>query len=500
MKTKKTLFDITVFMNNIKKTWTVSAVAVPVLYLTMILPIMMNVLSQPGDPGGQFEVEILTCLGANFNTIIMVAVTVSALMAVILFSYLQRSRAVSFYHSLPISREGLLFTNFVSALTIMYLPNVVISLVMFIQVKIMGYSAFSEIMVWLLVLCVEELYFFTLAVLFMMLCGNEIVSVIAYGILVFGPKYVVILLNSILTTVTYGYELGEIPYHLYRFIPSWRFEGIYLKVWKEPKGEDFIVHHEFWNLGSTLAIALAVTAVMLVIILLVYKKRRSETAGDLISARWFKPVAAAGVAIIFAIVITSLLASGIVDKTVTRYSNEMKAVTVASLTVVGFIGYFAVKLIAGRNKFRPGKSAVSSFIFACFMVILGLGVLLLSDRLEKYTPNAEDVESARFFDVVMGPEGPDGTVNPECVCKQFDVTDKDTIARIIELNRKAYSGRENWLLYGESEGYENVTISYILKDTMVAGNTLEEKIQVTRTYSISRKDMFFEEVNSELNR
>ena len=476
MGIKKTIFDKTVFKNNLQKTWHVSATAMLILYLTMILPIMLNVLSQPGDP--QFDVEVLECLRDNFIMAKYVAMGMAALLAVILFLYLQKSRSVSFYHSLPISRDGLFVTNIVSALVIMYLPNIMISVVMFIQVKGMGYSAFSEIMVWLLVLCAEELFYFSLAILCMMLCGNEIISVVAYAILIFAPEYIFTFLSSILTAVAYGYGSDEISIVLNKFSPEHRYDGILLKIWQEPKGDSFTVHHEFVGLGSTLAVSLAITLVLFVVAFIVYKRRKSETAGDFISAGWFKPIAAAGVAIILAMMTTSLLISGLVDESVTRYSDTVRVIIVISLAFVGFVGYLAVKLIAGKHQSALGKSLISSLIFTVFMVILGFGILFLSDRIEKYTPDADDVKSVKFTLVIMDAND---NFDPEHIIIE-EATDKEGIKEIIELNKKAASGKENWLLYGKSKGYENVLFSYTLKENVIVDNLTEQERYIYRIY------------------
>lgn len=496
MQTRKKLFDKTVFLKNLSRTWLIGLGILFLMYLNMVLRFFMDVTALPESGDGEFEYQVLNCIADNIGMNRYYAIIGGILMAVMVFGYIQKSRSVSFYHSLPISREGLYFTGILSTLLILFVPNLLISAVMAIQLRIMGYSAITEIMCWMLVICTEELFYFALALLCMMLCGNEIISIILYAALIYVPAFIYQFGVNLMKCLAYGYEnSGEGSYYLNRISPEYVFDNIYLKITQTPKENGFTVTHEFVGLESTITVILIISVIMLAVALILYKTRRSEAAGDLIAFRWFKPIADGGVVAILGYIIIVLFIGGLSGGTFRGYSAELKTIVVAGLAAVGFIGYLAVRKFTEKMKFSFAKSIVPCLVFSVIMAAMGFGIITLSDKIEKYVPEADEIESVAMYGSVM--------MNDEMADidhrYQISISDPEMIKKFLSCCKKATEGRENWLEYGSSRGVEKYTFVYTLKETEIVGGVAEQQTSALRYYSISREDRFYETLEEFLN-
>ena len=116
-------FNPTLFWKNMTRFWPIWAFYGAIQFF--LLPIELFNMT----PGA----ERLTSLVPNvFHTATWMGVPLTlvfgCLIAMALFSYLMNPRAVSMYHTLPIRREGLFITNYVSAFCFYLLPSVVVGL------------------------------------------------------------------------------------------------------------------------------------------------------------------------------------------------------------------------------------------------------------------------------------------------------------------------------------------------------------------------------------
>lgn len=489
MKNKKRLFDCTLFRKNLSKTWIISAVTVFLMYLTMVLPWMMNITSQPGDPDGMFEYDIFSFLKYIIIESRYYAEILAGLMAVMLFLYLQKSRSVSFFHSLPISREGLFITNVVSAFVTMLIPNVIIAAVMVIQIKVMGCFVLTEVLGWVLIICVEELFFFSLAVFSMIICGNEIAAVITYAVIIYAPALIFNFVDNILEKITFGYQMGGSPYKLSSFSPQYIFNNVQLKVWhKRDNGEIFICH-EYSGLFPTLVIVILISAAVFGVSLMLYRRRRSESAGDMTVFKWFTPVADFVISLVFALLTVSLAVRGFAGDIFALYSSELVIFMIAGLAVSGVIGYVLIKVIIKKELSSIRKNLIPSLIIMVCMVVVGLGIKAYSGMLECYTPAEDDVSQVYFsFSSVSA----DDTVDPE---KQYVamLTDRRLISEIIEINKKAAAGKENWLKNNSSKGSEKIIFFYTLKDTVNTEFEMDVPESLERWYELSCEGGLYED-------
>lgn len=117
----------------------------------------------------------------------------AGMLAYIMFSYLHKKNAIPMIQSLPISRDGWLGSHSLAALLMSLLPNTIIALLMLPPLDEYGLMAPA----WLLVMAVEFIFFFALALLAMECSGNMVGYLTVYVILNLLPVFADAIYHSI---------------------------------------------------------------------------------------------------------------------------------------------------------------------------------------------------------------------------------------------------------------------------------------------------------------
>ena len=132
------------------------------------------------------------------------ALIFSLFTALAVFSYLGNERSCYYFHSLPMTR-GQLFTNgFISGFSMMLVPNIALYLFTNLFCLTDGLNAIKALSVWLLVITVEELFFFSFAMLCMIIFGNNLAVPVLYVIFIFFTEGMQLLINEIYTMLFFG--------------------------------------------------------------------------------------------------------------------------------------------------------------------------------------------------------------------------------------------------------------------------------------------------------
>ena len=152
-------FNPTLFWKNMTRFWPIWAFYGAIQFF--LLPIELFNMTPGADR--------LTSLVPNvFHTATWMGVPLTlvfgCLIAMALFSYLMNPRAVSMYHTLPIRREGLFITNYVSAFCFYLLPSVVVGLLALLAEVRLGVFCAGGVLRWLMVQMFVGMFFFSFAV------------------------------------------------------------------------------------------------------------------------------------------------------------------------------------------------------------------------------------------------------------------------------------------------------------------------------------------------
>lgn len=376
MKSRTSFFNRGVSRNLLRRCWPLWAGYA--LLLLLLMPVMDMF---PMDPSDQI-------VGSTVNSMILYTVApilvfsffMGLLSVRFLFGYLFEKRGSGMMASLPVRRESLFFTAWLTGLVPTLLLDLLWILLAYLRLAGHGLSL-STVGVWLLANTCGLLCFYGLAVLCAMLTGSRVIFPLLYLSLNFAAAVLQACGAELLDNLVYGYaaDMGV----LYRFSPP---VGMIerIAVQNEPAP-----HLE--GLGL-LGIYGAAGLVLSALALLLYRKRHMETATDNIAVRSLKPVFKYGLSL------ASALISGTVIFALLWYNSygSTAAAEVLVLMLLGaFLGYFAaemllqktVKVFKGHWKgFVAVAAALILFVCCAEFDVFGY---------ERRVPAPEEVESVR---------------------------------------------------------------------------------------------------------
>ena len=306
-------FNKTLFAKHFARFWPIWGLYG--LIWTVCLPLGILAGSRSGWMAADARVLPLNYLDTAgwFSAATLLAAVFGLLAAMAVFSYLYSARSVSLFHALPLRREGLFLTSYLAGLGFLILPNLAVFLLALAAEAACGAVVFSSLFTWLVVSSLLGLFFYSFAVFCAMFTGH---------ILALPAFYVV--LNGLAAglAVLFGQMAHEF---LFGFDGAAWLSGI--ATWLSPilclsachvviptvmdaagTGRADSASAYFTGLGyvalyALVGVALAAAA------LAVYRRRQLETAGDVVSVSWVRPVFKYGVAFCAAVALGETLYS-----------------------------------------------------------------------------------------------------------------------------------------------------------------------------------------------
>lgn len=457
MQSKKSFFNFTVFSKNIGRTWLIALGTTIVMFLAFCINLM--------TVSGNIDYSILQLIKSMGEKTWYFAVIIPMVVCVIIFSYLQKSRSISFYHSLPVCRRALFISNVLSGLAVMYIPVILVYVFFLVVSKNLGFCPTAELTQWLVIACVEELFYFSIGVFAMIIVGNSFVAIGIYAVVIFLPEYIFRLLENLVKPVVFGYAGSDRTVFLRKFSPRDVFDNIEFDFRYDMESPATLTIRNF---TSTVIVMFLISLTLLVLAVLIYRKRKSEASGDILAVKWFSTVATWCPAFFFAVLMTSIITGGIAGGFLDKYSIVLKIVVAVSFAIFGFMGYNAVSLLVPREKLIIREQIKPAAIFTAFMLVFGIGFLIFSSCIEKYSPDTADIS-----EISVAYEG--NTVK---------ISQADLVDGFKSIHKKAVEGKTNWLKNHGGQGVDEVSVNFTLK----SGRT------VCRNYCLSKADGVGEEL------
>ena len=218
----------------------------------------------------EFVQTFYSYIGIKNPLFAFIFVVLAVVVAMSGFSYLYSKKKVDMYHSLPVRREVLFFVKILNGILIVILPYIVCSFIASLLVLVnMGdagiiVTTFFSVAEWILLF----IFNYTIVIFAIMLTGNMLIGILACGFLNFyAPAFSQLISGYESTFFDTYYEVGFIA------------EKVLLKL----SGIMVIFGVFDGRLREKMLIAVVGSIVLLVINLLLYKKRASESAGKSIS-------------------------------------------------------------------------------------------------------------------------------------------------------------------------------------------------------------------------
>ena len=276
MKLKTSFFDKTVFRKDIFR--------FAPLWGLYFIGGMMVMLTISDSNTAQYAANYV---GQTIGLLSVVNLIYAGLAAQLLFGDLFNSRLCNALHAMPLRREGWFITHLLSGLCFSLIPNAVgIFFVMFR----MG-SYWYVALYWLLGMTLQYLFFFGLAVFSTFCTGNRFAMVAVYTILNFASMIVLWFCTTIYEPMLYGVEIPKEGFNLLCPVVQLCSEEEYLQWSLRSVGGGY--QTDFDGLGANwgyMAVIAGVGLVLLAVSLVMYRRRKLESAGDFIAVKPLGPV------------------------------------------------------------------------------------------------------------------------------------------------------------------------------------------------------------------
>ena len=403
------------------------------------------------------------------------------LAAMAVFSYLYNSRSVAFFHALPLRREDLFLTNYLSGLSFLVLPAAGVFLLTLLAELALGVLDLRGLLVWLLVQVLLSFFFFSFAVFCAMFTGHILALPAFYGILNVLAVGLLYLVNQVLASFVYGYvDVGRLTELCDWLSPFFRLNNA-LNVetaWSvEGAGADRITMIQFHGMGTVFVYALA-GAVLTAAALALYRRRQLEGAGDVVTVAWSKPIFKYGVGVCAA------LSVGQVFYEFFAYALPKGGWTLlVFLLLWGAAGYFVAEMLLQKT-FWVFRGSWKGCVALCLVLTAFIAVMELDlTGYERRTPSPDRVVTAVLYATDTAPyDHGDGSVivtDPELVQAVVDLHRTIVDEQAIQENAQMGSDYETVTVPGgrldiQTAGSSRVSISY----TLIGGDVMQREYRI----------------------
>lgn len=317
--------------------------------------------------------------------------------AMLAFSHLTQSRATNGFHALPVRRETIFLTAYLtglfcqlSTILVTFLLGAAVSAPLHLSFWSVTGAAMGSAML-------EAVFFYSFAALCMMMTGQILAAPVFYfvgNILVPGMEY---LLRNFAGNFLYGYSghtdvaLGFLSPPLYMYtevsiasIETCESDSYYVTAYA-------LEHRSFMILA---AYALAGLVIALIALLL-YRTRKSEMTGSTVAFPWATPIFKYGVAFCTAVALGQFLYYFLFGQ-YRSSGNDSLPGTILCMVAAGLVGYFVAEMLIKKSfrVFRAGAKGAA--IVSLALVLLGVTMSFDLTGYEKHVPDEREIESAFY--------------------------------------------------------------------------------------------------------
>lgn len=398
MRSKISYFNPTLFKKNLTRFWplwggTSALGALAPLY--MLVAYLNSGLGSVAGKGLEMTRVYYSVLAYGAP---ILSLFYAALCALAVWHYLYNARSLGLYHALPITRKGLFATSFFSGMAMMLIPYAVTGGLAILFTLFIGLFEPVGVLVTVLGVLGESFFYFSAAACIIFITGNPFAFAAFYFIFHFlavGAEYLVrVLMNLFYFGVPMNYEgaaafLSPTVYLLQntRIDVSYR-EVITAEGWRSSELESVTLQG-----GWIIAVYALAGVVFLACAWLLYRRRRSESAGDVVAVGWMKPIFRYGVALCAGLAGGVLLYLIFCKEFIDSETAGPLPMAVC-MAVAGVIGYYIASMLLAKSLavFRRSGGGVLATVIAvmavCFFVAADpFGV-------ESWVPEAEKLEAA----------------------------------------------------------------------------------------------------------
>ncbi len=399
MQSKTSFFNRTLFRKNLSRYWPLWGFASFVGFLAPAAALVRMAQS------GSMSVEPLVVREGYYyllgNAVPIVSLVYAILCAMAVWSYLYNPRSVGMMHSLPIRREGLFLTNLLSGLAMMAIPYLVAGgLGTLLFACCGGFDAWGTLATVLAVIG-QSVTFFGLATFCAFLTGNIFALPVLYFLLNFLAPLGDWLCNLFARGFLFGFTadysgtvdfLCPMVYLTQRLYVNSEYETVRDSALEYQNRLTSVTLENAWLIAAYAAAGL----VFLALAFLLYRRRESERAGDVVAVRVFRPVFRFGVAALSALLGGRLLYALLWESF--QAGDTFTPVPLAiCLIVAGLIGYYAASMLLAKSLrvFRGSAVGALCLVAACAAFCAGMRYDLFG--IERRIPDQNEITQLEIY-------------------------------------------------------------------------------------------------------
>ena len=372
----------------------------------------------------------IRCLNGADMTVVMAFVNLvyAGVLVMFLFGDLFNSRHCNMLHAFPLRRETIFFTNLASAFTFSLVPNLIIAL---ISLPFMGHGWLVTVG-WLLASILTFLFYMGTALLAVMLTGNRLGFLTVYVLLNFLSLLFLWFGKTIFMPLLFGIRIPDQPFIL--FCPTYHilYHGSLVNVTLD--GIDTMgeyIHFATSNSDFTVSfgagwgyvtVCAAIGVALMALALVLYRKRKLESAGDFIAFKAIEPV--------FLVLFTlGVGATFQLFSEMFGYGSQYIFLTMGII-----VGYFGCLMLLQKTTQVFNLKAFRNFgIFAASLAVLLLITKLDPLGLTQKIPDSQDIESVKVGQTYAAADN---------MWDEIELTDPQDIETIQDIHKFAITNED----------------------------------------------------------
>ena len=496
MRSKTSCFNGTLFRKNLSRYWPLWGLASfggAMFPLAMLLELLHN--------GFRFWSPLET--RQAYYTVLsygvpVISIVYAILCAMAVWSYLYNARSVGMMHTLPIRREGLFVTNVLSGLTMMAIPYAVTGVLLVLVTMLFGGFEPVGVLVTVLGVMGESLFFFGLATFCAFIVGNVFMLPALYGLLNFIAVLTDFMVNLLAQGFCFGLNssysgtvewLSPVVYLIQKISPNSTYETQWVTDrLGGQRYETSVLTSVTLENGWLIAAYAAAGAALLGLAWLLYRRRRSESAGDVVAVGWMKPVFRYGCAVYAAILGGRLLYALLWESFQSgRYFTVLPMIL--CMIAGGAIGYYAASMLLAKTP-RVFKTTWKGML----AVALGCAALCGAMKCDLFgvvrrVPAPDSVKLVNVYaagsNYYLTPGKDDALIEKVRTLHQTIIDDKDYIMSTAE-GRSVYMETEegSYTIGAPASEIVSTSVSSFANTSVRFTYTLNSGLKVERRYNL----------------
>ena len=471
MRSATSFFDKTLFRSQLKHTWPLW-LGYTALWLFLVPAALFSELTAyQGSYSAADASRLLLSTGVRGG--VFISFVFGLFFAMLAFSHLTQSRATNGFHALPVRRETIFLTSYLTGLfcqlftiLVTFLLGAAVSAPLHLSFWSVTGAAMGSAML-------EAVFFYSFAVLCMMMTGQILAAPVFYfigNILIPAMEY---LLRNFAGNFLYGYSGHSDIVLDFLSPPLYMYTEVDIASVEVYENNSYYVTAYALDRRSLMIFAAYALAglVIALIALLLYRTRKSEMTGSTVAFPWATPIFKYGVAFCTAVALGQLLYFFLFGQYRSGGSDSLPG-TILCMAAAGLVGYFIAEMLIKKSfrVFRTGAKGAA--IVALALVLLGVAMSFDLTGYEKHVPDESEIESVyyTFSGMTNVTTGDADTIRRLTAAHHAIVKNRNEQARIADAWDADTLSQSD---YGDIEPF-SLRLTYYLKDGS----------QLSRSYSL----------------